>query len=62
MRTQNNQILRYLDLIERRLEISIYGDNWPENTNEMAAIDKELAELKPLVEQELAEECQHRNK
>lgn len=48
-----NQIVRYLDLVDRRLEILTSGVNWrPEYEGELAAIDKELAELRQLVDQE----------
>lgn len=48
------EVLRYLTLVERRLFILLHsGIGWkPEYGPEMKAIDKELAELRMLVEQE----------
>lgn len=50
----DNQIVRYLELVERRLFILLHsGVDWkPEYESELEAIDQELAELRPLVEQE----------
>lgn len=55
--TEKN-ILRYLDLVDRRLKILTSGDyqlNWkPEYEKELESIDKELAQLRPLVDAEYA--------
>lgn len=46
-----NQIVRYLDLVDRRLEILTSGVNWrPEYEGELVIIDQQLAELRPLVD------------
>lgn len=46
-----NQIVRYLDLVDRRLEILTSGVNWrPEYEGELVVIDQQLAKLRPLVE------------
>lgn len=49
-----DQIMRYLDLVDQRLEIIMYsGVDWqPEYADRLAAIDKELAELRQLVDRE----------
>lgn len=49
-----DQIMRYLDLVDRRLEILVHsGVDWqPEYEDVLAAIDKELAELRQLVDRE----------
>lgn len=45
------QILRYLDLVDRKLELMQIGKDWkPEYDQELAEIDRELAELIPVVE------------
>lgn len=48
------QVSRYIDLVHRRMQIIFHsGIDWkPEYTEEIQRIDKELAELRPLVEQE----------
>lgn len=48
------QALRYIDLVDRRLFILIHsGVDWkPEYGPELEQIDKELRQLRPLVEQE----------
>lgn len=48
------QALRYIDLVDRRLFILIHsGVDWkPEYEPELEQINKELRQLRPLVEQE----------
>lgn len=48
------QVSRYIDLVHRRMQIIFHsGTDWkPEYTEEIQRIDKELAELRPLIEQE----------
>lgn len=48
------QIVEYISLVDRSIQILINsGINWkPEYTVEMEAIDKRLAELRPLVDAE----------
>lgn len=48
------QVSRYIDLVHRRMQIIFHsGTDWkPEYAEEIQRIDKELAELRPLVEQE----------
>ena len=48
------QVSRYIDIMHRRMQIIFHsGIDWkPEYAEEMRRIDKELAELRPLVEQE----------
>lgn len=50
----DKQVLRYLELVERKLYIfSHSGVSWkPEYNQEMEQIDQELKELLPLVEKE----------
>ena len=50
----DEQVSRYIDLMHKRMHILTHsGVDWkPEYTEEIAKIDKELAELRPLVEQE----------
>ena len=47
------QVNRYLDLVNRRLYILVHsGVDWkPEYETEMQQIDRELAEMQPIVEQ-----------
>lgn len=48
------EILRYIDLVSRRTEILVNsGIGWkPEYEKELDSIDKELAQLRPLVDAE----------
>ena len=47
------EVGRYLELVDRRLAIITSGKDWqPEYGPELAAIDRELAGLEPLVERE----------
>lgn len=48
------EILRYLSLVDRKLTIYLdSGVNWkPEYEEELASIDKELAQLRILVDEE----------
>lgn len=47
------EVDRYLELVDRRLAIITSGKDWkPEYGPELAAIDRELAGLKPLAEKE----------
>lgn len=47
------QVLRYLDLVNRKLELMQIGKDWkPEYDQEMEEINRELAELIPLAERE----------
>ena len=56
MRTE--QILRYLYLVDRRLAILTSGINWkPEYQPELESIDKELKQLRKLVEEEHNKRC-----
>lgn len=50
----DQQVVRYLTLVDRKLQILLdSGVNYkPEYAEEMEAIDKEIAELRPLIEQE----------
>lgn len=49
----DQQVVRYLELVSRRLELMMIGKGWkPEYDAEMEEIERELAELIPLVEQE----------
>lgn len=50
----DKQVSRYIDLVHRRMHILTHsGVDWkPEYTEEIKKIDKELAELRPLVDQE----------
>ena len=50
----DKQVVRYLELVNRSLFILTHsGIDWkPEYGSELEAIDQELAELRPLVEQE----------
>ena len=50
----NQQVVRYLTLVDRKLQILLDSGIYykPEYAEEMEAIDKEIAELRPLVEQE----------
>lgn len=50
----DDQIVKYLELVERRLFILLHsGVDWkPEYESELATINQELADLRPLVEQE----------
>lgn len=52
-----DQVLRYLTLVERRLFIIMHsGISWkPEYADELEAIDQELAVLCPLVDQALSQ-------
>lgn len=48
-----NHILRYLDLVNRRLKILLCGKNWKtEYDAELEAIDLELAQLRKLIDAE----------
>ena len=49
----DQQVVRYLTLVDRKLQILL--DYKPEYAEEMEAINKEIAELRPLVEQERGE-------
>nr|DAD95048.1 MAG TPA: hypothetical protein [Siphoviridae sp. ctGfF74]DAN01977.1 MAG TPA: hypothetical protein [Caudoviricetes sp.] len=53
----DQQVVRYLTLVDRKLQILLdSGVNYkPEYAEEMEAINKEIAELRPLVEQERGE-------
>lgn len=46
------QITRYLDLVDRRLEILMHsGIDWkPEYAPELQAIDREIAELRKVID------------
>ena len=48
------QVSKYIDLMHKRMHILTHsGVDWkPEYSEEIAKIDKELAELRPLVDQE----------
>lgn len=50
------EVLRYLSLVDRKLDICLSsGVNWkPEYEEEIASIDKELAQLRILVDDEHA--------
>lgn len=50
----DKQVRRYIELVNRRTWLLIHsGIEWkPEYTEEIKRIDKELAELRPLVDQE----------
>lgn len=50
------EVLRYLSLVDRKLDICLNsGVNWkPEYEEEIASIDKELAQLRILVDAEHA--------
>lgn len=54
----DKQILRYLQLIDRRLDIALHsGVDWkPEYGPEIIQIEKELTELRRLVDQAHGEE------
>ena len=47
-----NQITRYIDLVDRRLYILMHsGIDWqPEYAAELEAIDKEIAELRKVID------------
>lgn len=48
-----NDVLRYLYLVDRRLTILTSGFHWkPEYETELVTIDKELSELRILVDEE----------
>ena len=52
-RMTDQEVVRYLDLVGRRLKLSMSGVDWkPEYAQELEEIEKELAELIPLVEKE----------
>ncbi len=47
----DKQVLRYLDLVDRKLELMQIGKDWkPEYGQELEEIDQELAKLIPVVE------------
>lgn len=52
-RMTDQEVVRYLDLVNRRLKLSMSGVDWkPEYEQEMEEIERDLAELTPLVEYE----------
>lgn len=52
-RMTDQDVVRYLELVNRRLKLSMSGVNWkPEYEQELEEIEKELAELIPLAEYE----------
>ena len=54
-----NEVLRYLYLVDRKLTISTSGINWkPEYEQELADINQELAQLRILVDTEHAKRNQ----
>ena len=47
------EVLRYLELVDRKLTLITSGINWkPEYEGELAEIDEELKELRAIVDKE----------
>lgn len=47
------EVLRYLYLVDRKLNIFVSGINWePEYEDELKSIDKKLADLRVLIDAE----------
>lgn len=58
-----DDVLRYLRLVDRKFALMDcqYGDRWkPEYAAELENIDKELSELRILVDEELEKRKKHR--
>ena len=58
------QVTRYINLVHRRIFILAHaGRDWkPEYTREMEEINKELEELRPLVDEEHKNRCEKEKK